>query len=113
MTDQSTVQRHISGVFDTTRKETSSSNSQSESVTSDRPPVDLYPEEGELSDDHEVSFTDPDQSLSEEQSYRETMRGIRSHMGWTHIPDVDSGTKTSDDNPFADTQKSFCHSPHR
>ena len=22
-------------------------------------------------------------------------------MGWTHIPDVDSGAKTSDDNPFA------------
>ena len=70
-------------------------------VTSDRPPVDLYPEEGELSDDHEVSFTDPDQSLSEEQSYRETMRGIRSYMGWTHVPDIDSGTKSSDDNPFA------------
>ena len=45
------------------------SDSDSESVTSDRPPVDLYREEGELSDDHEVSFTDPDQSLSEEQSY--------------------------------------------
>ena len=29
------------------------------------------------------------------------MRGIRSYMGWTHIPDVDSGAKTSDDNPFA------------
>ena len=99
MTDQSTVQRHISGAFDTTRKKTSSSDS--DSVTSDRPPVDLYPEEGELSDDHEVSFTDPDQSLSEEQSYRETMRGIRSYMEWTHIPDVDSGTKMSVDNPFA------------
>ena len=29
------------------------------------------------------------------------MRGIRSYMGWTHIPDVNSGAKTSDDNPFA------------
>ena len=29
------------------------------------------------------------------------MRLIRSYMGWTHIPDMDSGTKTSDDNPFA------------
>ena len=105
VTDQSTVQRQISGAFDITRKDTSSSDSHSESVTSDRPPVDLYPdlypEEGELSDDHEVSFTDPDQSLSEEQSYRETMRGILSYMGWTHIPDVNSGTKMSDDNPFA------------
>ena len=22
-------------------------------------------------------------------------------MGWTHVPDIDSGAKTSDDNPFA------------
>ena len=101
MTDQSTVQRHVSGAFDITRKDTSCSASDSDSVTSDRPPVDLYPEEGELSDEDDVSFTDPDQSLSEEQSYRETMRGIQSYMGWNHIPDMDSGTKSSDDNPFA------------
>ena len=101
VTDQSTTQRQFAAAFDTARKDTCSSDSDSESFTSDRPPIDLYPEEGELSDDHEVSFTDPDQSLSEEQSYRETMRGIRSYMGWTHIPDVDSGAKTSDDNPFA------------
>ena len=72
MIDQSTVQRPFSGAFDTTRKDTSSSESDSDSVTSDQPPVDLYPEEGELSDNQEVSFTDPDQSLSEEQSYRKT-----------------------------------------
>ena len=95
------AKRSFSAAFDSTRRESSSSDSDSESVISDRPPVDLYPEEGELSDDHEVSFTDPNQCLSEEQSYRETMRGIRSYMGWSHVPDVDSGTKTSDDNPFA------------
>ena len=94
VTDQSTAQRPFSGAFDTTRKDTSPSESDSDSDTSDRPPVDLYPEEGELSDDQEVSFTDPDQSFSEEQSCRETMRGIRSYMGWTHIPDVDAGAKT-------------------
>ena len=22
-------------------------------------------------------------------------------MGWTHVPNIDSGAKTSDDNPFA------------
>ena len=101
MTSQSTVQRHMSSAFDTTRKDDSPSASDSESVTSDRPAVDLYAEEGELSDEHDISFTDPDQTLSEEQSYRETMRGIRSYMGWTHIPEMDSGTKSSDDNPFA------------
>ena len=99
--DQSTVQKNVSGTLDITRKDTSSSDSDVDSMTSDRPPVDLYPEEGELSDEHDVSFTDPDQSLSEEQSYQETMRGIRSYMGWSHIPDMDSGTKSSDDNPFA------------
>ena len=89
------TKRPFSAAFDSTRKDISSSSS------SDRPPVDLYPEEGELSDEHEVSLGDPDQSLSEEQSYRETMRGIRSYMGWTHVPDIDTGAKTSDDNPFA------------
>ena len=29
------------------------------------------------------------------------MRGIRSYMGWHHIPDTDSGATTSEDNPFA------------
>ena len=101
MSDPSTAQKHVSGAFDVSRKDTSSSESDADSVTSDRPPVGLYPEEGELSVDHDVSLTDPDQSLSEEQSYRETMRGIRSYMGWNHILDLDSGTKSSDDNPFA------------
>ena len=101
MSDQPTVQKHVSGALDITRKDTSSSDSDVDSIISDRPPVDLFPEEGELSDEHDVSFTDPDQSLSEEQSYRETMRGIRSYMGWNHIPDMDSGTKSSDNNPFA------------
>ena len=55
----------------------SSLDSYAESDQSDRPPVELYVEEGELSDqDQDVTATDPDQSLSEEQTYRETMRGI-------------------------------------
>ena len=70
-------------------------------LPSDRPPVDLFPEEGELSTEQEVTISDPDQSLSEEQSYWETMRGIRSYIGWNHIPDIDSSPTTSDDNPFA------------
>ena len=51
MSDQSTVQKLVSGALDITRKDTSSSESDADSVTSDRPPVDLYPEEGELSDE--------------------------------------------------------------
>ena len=80
-------------------KDSSSSDSDSDSFTSDWPPVDLFVEEGELSDDQELTITNTDQSLSEEPTYRETMRGIRSYMGGTNIPDIDSRAATSDDNP--------------
>ena len=63
--------------------------------------MDLYVEEGELSDDQEAAGADQDQPLSQEQTYRETMRGIRSFMGWSRIPDIDSATNTSEDNLFA------------
>ena len=79
-----------------------SMDTDSDSDFSDRPPVDIFVEEGELSDqDPDAAATDPDQTLSEDQNYRETMRGIRSFMGWTHIPDMDSAAATSDDSPFA------------
>ena len=59
-------------------------------------------EEGELSDIEQfLSFTDADQALSEEQNYRETMCGIRSYMGWSHIPDVHSDLSSSEGNLFA------------
>ena len=97
-----TAQRQLTSAFDTSRKESpSSSESDSDSLSSDRPPLDIFPEEGELSDDQEANLSDHDQSLSEEQSYRETIRGIRSYMSWNHIPDIDSGATTSEDNPFA------------
>ena len=73
----------------------------SDSDFSDRPPVDIFVEEGELSDQDPDAATDPDQTLSEDQTYRETLRGIRSYMGWTHIPDIESTVTTGDDNPFA------------
>ena len=64
--------------------------------------MDIFVDEGEVSDnDPDDTVTDPDQTLSEDQNYRETMRGIRSYMGWTDIPDIDTTTSTSDDNPFA------------
>ena len=47
-----------------------------------------------------MTVTEPDQTPSAEQTHRETMRGIRSYMGWTTIPDVDS-SNTPDDNPFS------------
>ena len=78
----------------------SDSESECDSILSDWPPLDIYVD-GELSDDQDATITDPDQSLSEEQTYRETMRGIRSFIGWMYIPDIDSSASKSEDNPFA------------
>ena len=83
------------------RKDSASScSSEAGSELSDRPPVDLYVEEGELSDDQDMTVAEPDQTPAE-QMYQETMRGIRSYMGWTYILDVDSSNTASDDNPFS------------
>ena len=44
-------------------------------------------EEGELSNhDQDSATAEVDQAASEEQNSRETVRGIRSYMAWTHIP---------------------------
>ena len=40
-----------------------------------------------------------DQELSEEASYRETIRGMRSFMGWHKVNEFES-VSSSDDNPF-------------
>ena len=40
-----------------------------------------------------------DQELSEEFTYRETIRGARSFMGWHQIPEFDS-VSSADNNPF-------------
>ena len=60
--------------------------------------MELLVEEGELSDEQEL--TEHDLPTSEEQTYRETMRGIQSFMGWSRVLDVDR-SNPSDDNPFA------------
>ena len=84
------------------RQSSASMETDSDSDLSDRPPVDIFVEEGELSNqDPDITATDPDQTLSEGQNFRETMRRIRSYMGWTNITDIDTATSTSDDNPFA------------
>ena len=81
---------------------TSSMDTDSDTDISDRLPVDLFVEEGELSDqDLEASAAASDLTLSEEQNYIETMSGIRSFMGWSHIPEMDTAASRSDDNPFA------------
>ena len=54
--------------------------------------------QGELPEDS------TDQDLSEEANYRETIRGVRSFMGWHKIPDFDSASSSLDDNPFASSR---------
>ena len=82
------------------RDSISSMDSDAESTgnLSDVPPLEIFVDEGELSDDQEL--TEQDTPTSEEQTYRETMRGIRAFMGWSHVPEIDS-SNPSDDNPFA------------
>ena len=63
------------------RESISSLSSDAGSVLSDRPALDLYTEEGELSEDPDQTVVDQDQPVSEEQNYRETMQGICSYMG--------------------------------
>ena len=44
---------------------------------------------------------DQDNIQTEDQSYRETVRGVRSYMGWDFIPDLESSATSSSDNPWA------------
>ena len=72
-------------------------------------PSYLSPDEGELSDRESIQGQEGiegDQELSAEQSYRETLRGVRSFMAWTDIPKFDSASssQSSSDNPFTGTK---------
>ena len=70
-------------------------------------PSYLSPDEGELSDRESIQGQEGiegDQELSAEQSYRETLRGVRSFMAWTDIPEFDSASSSQDDNPFTGTK---------
>ena len=91
-----------SGVEPTHRPSDSDMDTVSDSDSESLPVRLSKTEEGELSDvEQDVSLTEADHLLSEEQNYRETMSGVRSFMGWTHIPEVDSALSSSEDNPFA------------
>ena len=63
---------------------------------SDQPDLSLD-EEGELSEVLSVGpdreeLVETDQELSAEQTYRETLRGVRSFMGWDQVPEFDSSS---------------------
>ena len=73
----------------------------------DEPTLLVYPveEKSEISDQETgASPQESDQQISEEQSYRETVRGIRSFMGCNQVPEFESFASSQDDNPFADSR---------
>ena len=55
------------------RRDSISTLSSEAGSMSDNPPLDLYTEEGESSEDQDQPVPDPDQPVSEEQNYRDTM----------------------------------------
>ena len=57
--------------------------------------------QGKLSDRDTHRDEAADQELSEEANYRETIRGVRSFMGWYQIPDFDTSSSSLDDDLFA------------
>ena len=61
-----------------------------------------YPVDGNIRDSSPDLTRDEsaDQEVSEGSPYRETIRGVRSFMGWPQIPEFD-GVSSADDNPFA------------
>ena len=54
-----------------------------------------------IHDQSDLPETTTHQDLSEDANYRETITGVRSFIGWHHIPDYDNSAASMDDNPFA------------
>ena len=78
-----------------------SSTSSAPAGSATRPEID---DKEDISDGELVTGSDteipPDQAhiQTEDQSYRETVRGVRSYMGWNFIPDLESSATSSSDN---------------
>ena len=65
------------------------------------PPVQTEEgEQSEIEDQTEQDNTDGDRAISEDQNYRETVRGVRAFMGWSHIPDLEYSPTSRADNPW-------------
>ena len=77
---------------------------QSEHAETTFGPLDWQPVSDEdLQDDQaSVSEADPqekDRLYTEDQSYRETVRGVRAYMDWSFIPDREYTAQSRQDNP--------------
>ena len=73
---------------------TGESDSEAEVAGEPASPASIHIQ-GELPEDS------ADQDLAEDANYRDTIRGVRSFMGWHQIPDYDHALASLDDNPFA------------
>ena len=74
-------------------------DSEFDEPTSPDNPVEV---EGEASDQEAGALTqESDQQISEKQSYRETVWGVRCCMGWNQVPEFESSASSQDYNPFA------------
>ena len=61
-------------------------------------------ENGELTCSESETPQETESSVSEDQSYREIIRGIRAYMNWNFVPDLEVSGTTSKDNPFTGTR---------
>ena len=52
-----------------------------------------------VEDQPELDTRDSVRAISEDQNYRETVRGVCAIIGWTHIPDLEYSPASKTDNP--------------
>ena len=60
-------------------------------------------EEPDLDTDHDKDV-DMDKTVTEDQSYRETVKTVRAYMGWNYIPDLEYTVSSRADNPWTDNR---------
>ena len=63
-------------------------------------PGNLLEEEGGMSGEETDTEHEPDQVTSERQNFWETVRGVRSYIGWNQVPEFKSSASSQDDNPM-------------
>ena len=68
-------------------------------------------DEGQISDMESIGpdrdgLLEVDQELTAQQTYRETLRGVRSFTAWNDIPEFDSSSSSQDGNQFTGSRGS-------
>ena len=103
------------GAFSSGRPEVQPPGPTTQPSTATDQPEDFASEDDQLTDHPDLSLDEEGEALSQgpdceeltdtelsaEQTYRKTLRGVRSFMDWDHVPEFDSSSSAQDDNPFA------------